>query len=305
MTFLAGAAKGKRGPAHCRRRGVTIIEVAVVLLLLVVIVTVGLNYLVSLRESANRLACQENLRRIGEAMALYEGQMAFLPPSRLAYQYATWAVLISPYLSKKDPLADWDLRKRYYEQPAAVREKTLQIYFCASRPRESKLSTKGDVPSGPDEKHLPGAVGDYAAVAGDGAPEHPWTGTAANGPLIIGDVLEEKDGLVLRWQGRTTLASLKRGLSYTFLVGEKHVSPDGFGNADQGDGALYNGHHAANFSRPGGPNYPLGRPRDPFQENFGSYHPDLCQFLVADGSVRTWALSGSLQVLGEMCTREK
>ena len=62
----------------------------------------------------------------------------------------------------------------------------------------------------------------------------------ANGAIILGEVLEKKGDLILQWRSRTSFVDLQqqRGLSYTFLVGEKHVPAEEWGNADAGDGPL-------------------------------------------------------------------
>jgi prepilin-type processing-associated H-X9-DG protein len=41
----------------------------------------------------------------------------------------------------------------------------------------------------------------------------------------------------------------------------------------------------------------------PFQRNFGSYHNGVCNFLMADTSVRTMTIDTSEFVLGEMARR--
>ncbi len=70
------------------------------------------------------------------------------------------------------------------------------------------------------------------------------------------------------------------------------------------DGAIYNGDHPANFSRCGGPGYPIARfPDDRYQTNFGSWHPNVCNFVFADGSVRTFAPSISTDLLGRLTHR--
>ncbi len=232
-----------------------------------------------------------NLRQIGEGIQAFHGEREFLPPARIADGYATWAVLLAPYAGREHPLQTWDAAKRFVDQDVKVRRAAMLIFFCPARTRPAA--------AGPD-----GAMGDFAGVAGNGDPKHDWTGPNANGALILGEVLERHDDRIKKWRGRVTLQSLKRGLGYTLLVGEKHV-PDGrFGEVVHGDGSLYDGRHPASFSRVGGPGFDLASsPTAPFNSNFGSAHPGRCQFLVADGSVRTLAIDTSADVLGELTTR--
>lgn len=301
-----------------RRCGLTFLEVLVLLLLLAVMAGVVVVFVAQQRERAQRFHCANNLRLIGEGVYHFVGVTpphlanverpdrrggpphGFLPPARIADGYATWAVQLAPYLQADNPLQGWDLHRTYFQQPLDVRDKPLLWYFCPSRARASLLSISGDLPADGGEPH-PGAVGDYACAAGDGNPAFPWTTERANGAIILGEVLEKKADLILRWQGRTSLASLKRGSSYTILIGEKHVPLSELGKAEVGDGSVYNGGCPANFSRIGGVGFALARsPLDPFNNNFGSAHPDICQFLMADGSVRSLALSIAEPVLGRM-----
>src|SRR5262245_14085 len=306
------------------RRGLSILEVLVLLVLALIAVGLLLMFLQRLRNSADQAQCAHNLKVLGEAIHHFEGtpenmkvlgvkgpgrgkSHQFLPASRISDGYATWAVMIAPYVSAESPLAGWDQTRRYADQPAEVRERWLPEFFCPARYRESKLSRFGDVSKGqdPERDNVAGALGDYASAAGDGDPRHDWTGAEANGALIIGEVLQEKDGVILAWRSRTSLASLKRGVSYTVLLGEKHVPPDGFGSTQFGDGSLYNGGQPASFSRIGGPGYGLALyPTARYNTNFGSCHPGVCNFLMADNSIRTMAVSVSEQVLGQLIVRD-
>jgi hypothetical protein len=82
------------------------------------------------------------------------------------------------------------------------------------------------------------------------------------------------------------------------------VPLEGVGQARFGDGSLYNGEHAANFSRVGGPGFGLApSPTAPFNNNFGSAHSGFSQFLMADLSVRPMSNSVNERVLGNLIVR--
>jgi hypothetical protein len=296
------------------RKGLTVTEVVVVVIILLVLLGVGLGFLRKMRATADQTQCANNLRIIGEGCYEYGGVQprdllekgglhAPLPAARIADGYATWAVLLGPYVAGKSPLKDWDLHKPYAEQPAEIREAIVPLYFCPSRNRSSFLSTKGD---GPEGDNIPGTLGDYACASADGDPRFPFDSAKANGAIILGEVLEKKGNLILRWQARTDYASLKRGLSNTILIGDKQVRLGEFGQAAFGDGSLYNGGQPASFSRIGGPGFGLAKsPADPFNKNFGSNHPGVCMFLMADDSVRPTANSISEEILGQLIRREE
>jgi hypothetical protein len=304
------------------RRALTILEALILLVLFVILLGVFVTFLQKSREASNRVHCAEKLKQIGEAIYHFHGQVAphilredpkagpkgigypHLPAARIADGYATWAVQLSPYLHGKHPLADWDIGRPYYAQPEAVRSAFLPGFLCPSRNRDTLISISGD--ASPGGKHHTGAVGDYACAAGTGDPADAWTTSEANGAIILGKVIEQKDERILAWVGRTSFSSLKRGRSYTILVGEKHVPPEGFGQAAFGDGSHYNGDHPASFSRIGGPGFAIApSPTAPFNKNFGSYHPGLCQFLMADCSVRPMNNATSEEILGRLVNRHE
>jgi hypothetical protein len=293
-----------------RRRAVTRVEVAVIAVIGGLSVAVIFLLLARQREAGLRVQCANNLRRQGEAVLSFAvaKNTPFLPPARIADGYATWAVVIAPHLTgEKHPLTQWDESRTYLAQPAAVREAIVPVYFCPARPRTNRLSIAGDMDAA-TKQHVAGAVGDYAGVAGTGDPAHPWDGPNADGSIILGDVLQRQDERIFRWRGRVTLAAIQQGhgLSATLVIGEKHVPPDRLGDADAGDGSLYDGASAATCTRVAGPDHALATDvSEAFNRNFGSGHPGICQFLLADGSVRVFANDVSVTVLEQMARRGK
>src|SRR5262249_26937998 len=110
---------------------------------------------------------------------------------------------------------------------------------------------------------------------------------------------------ILEWKGRVGLGALKPGQSQTILVGEKHVPWGHFGDRRFGDGSLYNGDYPASSCRIAGPAYGLAPgPEVLFHDQFGSYHPGICQSLMADVSVQALANSISEDVLARLTARE-
>jgi len=288
--------------------------------LLLFLIGTGLMLLRRLHDNAAQAECALHLKRIGEGILFFQGDakvlreakldkapakgQGTLPASFLAPAFATWPVEIAPYLSADGPLKKWDLQQSYFAQPAEVRQAALPLFFCPARSRESRLSRAGDAAQ-PGGKNVPGGLGDYACASGDGNPRHDWKTAAANGAIIPGEVLEERDERILRWRSRTDFAALQRGQGYTILVGEKHVPLGKFGLAEVGDGSIYNGANPASFARVGGPGFGIASgPTEPFHSNFGSYHPGVCQFLMADGSVRAIHNEISAEVLGRLVRRE-
>jgi len=291
-----------------QRRAITLLELIVIVLICIAALSFGLILLARHRESAQVMQCKMNLKVIGEAVHGYqEGSsldktLKHLPPSRIADGYATWAVLIAPYLTKDHALTKWDAQLSYFSQPEEVRQARLIYYRCPARHRPDTLSIAGDIDA--NKMLFPGGLGDYASVAGDGSGD--WTSPKANAALVSADGVERKGDRIVRWHSMTKLGALPRGDSYTMLIGEKHVPPAHFGDAEFGDGSLYNGQNPASYSRVAGPQFPLASSINaPFNRNFGSHHHGVCNFLMADVSVRTMSIQTSEFVLGELARRSE
>jgi hypothetical protein len=289
----------------------TKIEVAVLALILLAVVGVLLSVLPRARERSDLIECKFHLKQLGAALIRFDGGRNFLPASRIADRYATWAVQLGPYLAPRgdDPLNAWDLQKPYADQTDTARKTLVPQFFCPARPRESRESIAGDLDA--EGRQLPGAVGDYGCASGNTAalpwngPKASWDGREARGPLIIGKVLKRDQELILGWRGRTALAKMGDNKSYKILVGDKHVPSGHFGQASAGDGSLYNGANPSSSARVAGPGYGLSpAPDSPFNLNFGSCHlGGVCQFAMADGAVKDFTPDTDESLLGRLADR--
>jgi hypothetical protein len=207
--------------------------------------------------------------------------------------------LILPYAEQAALTDQWNVARNYYNHPATVREVQVPFYYCPSRKRPSYVSVNdpatGDVNQNGNNLS-PGAVGDYGAAAV--MPPSNWNGPDAMSALVLGIQVANNN-----WRGRTRMASILDGTTNTLLVGEKHVREDEFGLRTRGDGSIYNGDWAASWSRLG--NRPIARsPSDPYNIQFGSYHPGVCQFGLCDGSVRGVTTSISVTVMSRLANRQ-
>lgn len=96
------------------------------------------------------------------------------------------------------------------------------------------------------------------------------------------------------------LIQIKDGLSNTILAGEKHVPQNHFGQGGW-DCSLYNGFNAHCSSRSGGVGFPIAQSINDPNWRWGSYHPFLCQFVFADGSVHVLNAGINEATLGYLC----
>lgn len=303
-----------------RRTAFTLIELLVVIAIIAILVGLLLAGVQKVREAANRMSCSNNLKQIGLAVHLYHDSNQYLPPSRIQNHYATWAVLILPYIEQDSVYKQWDLKNQFYDQSDIARTSPIKTYLCNSRFRPEKLSVQ-EIPDGtpmygysPSLIDKPGILSDYAGVSGNigGPPPHPPnqvpdnTSAGANGALVVSQVISSNNGKIIEWQAQVRLSKITDGLSNTLLIGEKHVATSKCCWAGYGDGSILNGDHDANFIRPANANiapsaaYDIINGQDWFSYRFGSYHPGICQFVFADGHVASISNSIDVKTFSEL-----
>jgi prepilin-type processing-associated H-X9-DG protein len=242
-----------------------------------------------------------------------------LPPARVGRDaYATWPILVAPYLEAGNLYKEWKINLIYQQQTALAQTTTLPIFFCPTRraPMTSPPDQNGN--NGNDGNgNVESACGDYGCCDGDGKDRNTMD---ANGVMISPIVLNPNAGddnpyprPILSFKSRTKLTSIPDGLSTTLLIGEKHVRHGGLGRADNGDNAYYSGYEFQTAQRSAGwyidennvrQNKPLMKPDDAASTiRFGSWHPGICNFVFCDGSVHPLPVNIDIDVLRRLAVR--
>jgi hypothetical protein len=202
-------------------------------------------------------------------------------------------------MEQENVYRQWNLNLTFFDQSDAARLALIKSYFCPTR--RAPMVSRGDMidNAGQSFPPTPGCQGDYGVCAGNSLPPDAiWSTPTANGAIIRGTG-RDKPG----FGSQTRFASITDGVSNTIFVGEKHITPDAV--LTRADPSIFNGDNPGMTSRWGGPAQPIARaPTQRLPQGFGSWHPDICQFVMGDGRVIALRAAIDGTTLGRLTTRD-
>jgi prepilin-type N-terminal cleavage/methylation domain-containing protein len=313
------------------RRAFTLIELLVVIAIIGVLIALLLPAVQAAREAARAVQCKNNLKQIGLATLSFHDVHRAFPPARLRSRgydreicettQPSWLARILPFIEESSAFARWDLNASFDSHADEVREYLPTTYICPTR----RTLSEAVVPSstvtvavtypcgcGGNEtvRLIGGAVGDYGGNHGDytggsdGSDADYFLGGNGTG-IIVSSRPMCRDGRPAGWLDKIRHKDLIDGVTKTFLAGEMHVPLGRLAEVPE-NGPLYNGRDLPAFARIGAPGIPLARSADDTQIpiiGFGSWHPGVCPFVLADGSVDSIDAFVDSEVLRSYCHR--
>jgi prepilin-type N-terminal cleavage/methylation domain-containing protein/prepilin-type processing-associated H-X9-DG protein len=172
-----------------RTSGFTLIELLVVIAIIAVLIGLLIPAVQKVRESAQRIQCQNNMKQMGLALHNFENANGWFPPAAIttslpAYgvpglagatkngpiynPQSSWVAFVLPYIEQGNVAALYDLNQPCWSvanAPAAATQ--LNLMYCPASPTLNRTDTYNQ-PVKPPAAH-PAACGDYGALAGDEA----------------------------------------------------------------------------------------------------------------------------------------
>jgi prepilin-type N-terminal cleavage/methylation domain-containing protein len=294
------------------RVGFTLVELLVVIAIIGILVGLLLPAVQSAREAARRMQCSNNLKQIGLAAHNFESTYRHLPPgfigdnSDALNSWATWPALILPYIEGTNQFNLINIHYRVADQPPLAYQTQVSTYLCPSRP--PAVLSQGDFAT------PGGALTDYAACFGTAALYVNSRGAVI--PAVPEKIVLDSASkpYLEKWKYQIRFASITDGTSSTVLFGEKHIRPNSLRgkNEDRSAFSAVRNTHRRMMGLYVNGSVTEARPLLPpnaqapalANSSFGSAHPGVCQFVLADGSVQTLSITTDLTVLSNLAIRD-
>ncbi len=319
-----------------RDRGAfTLVELLVVITIIGILVALLLPAVQVARESSRRAACQNNLKQLGLGILQHESALAYFPSGGWGFAWAGdpnlgsgveqpggWWFSVLPYI---DQGALYQLgagqasgSSSQINATTAVVETPLPIFNCPTR-RISKIRPAGGCNNCSANT---GAKSDYVGNGGDNnmVDATQWTqpGSYTQGQTASFWVGMPPNSGVCLQHTALSAATVRDGLSNTYLLGEKYLQPELYetGN-DLGDNeSMYTGLNWDTFRTAGKQTgvstattnfvYTPPLPDTPGVNDywcFGSAHLAAFSMAFCDGSVRSINYAISPETHRRLCNR--
>ena len=302
------------------RRGISLIEVLLVIAVIGMLVSLTLPAVQAARESARRKTCMNQLRQLTLAVLLHEGTHKHFPTGGWGWEYVGdpdkgfgpkqpggWVYNILPYLEQEDLHSSGQGLGEQEKQSAAARiiETLTPGLICPSRRLERLFPHHGDPHNGQIVNAAPYKFStrtDYAINVGvvhdleceelrDTHPEGEDDGNDGDDTATVVEIrcdTSKFDGISFYFS-RVGTEQITDGLSHTYALGEKYLNPNDYKTGtDPGDNeSAYSGVNADQY-RTTSDEYPLVPDELHFQNKyaFGSSHVRGFHMSFCDGAVQ-------------------
>ena len=328
------------GCRRARRLGFTLVELLVVIAIIGILIAMLLPAIQAARESARRANCSSNLKQWATAMLLYADRNGEqLPPSTVKNNGVNWVGLLWPVMEKDTSYAQLNLSQEQSNDTVpnpgsstgltnakiAAQDRS-DTYTCPTR--GFRMVSGSEVWRGQAIDYMcvgvtvsdPSVPSALSAVDGGLSAYSSSIDTAGHyGGSIIPSASFTSTGSGYIVRSRVSIGGVTDGMTYTALVGEKHLNPNRLGQA--GYDNPYNPLHISSGHCGGAKIAGLGLAQSPTTVvvnladsagdnttdtnyyRFGSWHPGISQFAFGDARVESVANHADPATLNYMAGR--
>jgi len=278
--------------ARLRPGGFTLIELLVVIAIIAILIGLLLPAVQKVRDAANRMSCQNNLKQLGVALHSYhDANTNKLPPGdgyQAGGKHRSWMVPLLPYVEQEPRFKLIDMTVDQLSNVVnastgvsnlSVIQTSLKLVLCPSDTDAASPRTRTDNASSLvlGLTSYASNVGDHVNAGGTGAAGYPAYGNTAT-------LATNTRGVITRYGYSCSLPEITDGTSNTFILGE--VVPGWCNWQDWGH---------QSFATTA---YPINYRNDDFAKNallpnnadacitFRSKHTAGANFVFGDGSVK-------------------